>query len=609
MFYRLACALAVLSGLLLSLPADAGDLAPSGDTAKPPADPVVAALQAELDGDNAARQQRLRQALATSAEAPAAYWHAGRVSGSAGEWLDYRDVPPERLAALEEYRSRRDVAGETVADLLALADWCHERDMADTERAHLHQVLEQDPDHPQARERLGHIRLQGLWITPEQIARAQQRSTERQASLEQFGATIVELLKRLDGSTYERNEARQTLMDLRDPAAIPAMERLLARTPETQMLLIDWLDQIDLYEATQAMARTALRTDNVEVQRAAAARLRDRPFDHFVPVLLGAMKTPVTMKSRVGISPDGWYVLEQYFEAETEHERRQLVRPTHVAQGLWICISRIDGGIRAKTFPLSDRGDLLSAQHLFFMRKNQGEQQRLEWTRRIRQINQRAEVVLRHVTGDTQARGPDDWWERWAAHNGMHSTGDKPLLRVVQDPERVYVDQPTKELTQNRVTVTFGNCTCFAAGTPVWTERGAIPIEQIAVGDRVLSQDVDTGELAYQPVLGTTVRPPAPQFRLATDSFTLQGTGGHPIWVNGQGWRLLRDLEPGMLLHGTAGAQPILDVAPAEDAEAYNLIVADFHTYFVGEGTILCHDNTPREPTNALVPGLLSAAQ
>src|SRR5690606_15319279 len=114
--------------------------------------------------------------------------------------------------------------------------------------------------------------------------------------------------------------------------------------------------------------------------------------------------------------------------------------------------------------------------------------------------------------------------------------------------------------------------------------------------------------LAYQPVLETTVRPPLPLTRLETTAVALQGTGGHPIWVNGQGWRLLRELEPGMLLHGTAGAQPVLDVAPAADAEAYNLVVADFHTYFIGEGAILCHDNTPREPTNALVPGLLRAA-
>ena len=36
---------------------------------------------------------------------------------------------------------------------------------------------------------------------------------------------------------------------------------------------------------------------------------------------------------------------------------------------------------------------------------------------------------------------------------------------------------------------------------------------------------------------------------------------------------------------------------------AYNLIVADFSTYFVAERGLLVHDNTPRKPTAALLPG------
>ena len=38
--------------------------------------------------------------------------------------------------------------------------------------------------------------------------------------------------------------------------------------------------------------------------------------------------------------------------------------------------------------------------------------------------------------------------------------------------------------------------------------------------------------------------------------------------------------------------------------ELHNLVVADFHTYFVTDAKILTHDNTIREPTAALVPGL-----
>jgi hypothetical protein len=45
-------------------------------------------------------------------------------------------------------------------------------------------------------------------------------------------------------------------------------------------------------------------------------------------------------------------------------------------------------------------------------------------------------------------------------------------------------------------------------------------------------------------------------------------------------------------------------VKPFGQEEAYNLVVADFNTYFVGETGVLVHDNTPRTPTRATVPGL-----
>jgi hypothetical protein len=54
------------------------------------------------------------------------------------------------------------------------------------------------------------------------------------------------------------------------------------------------------------------------------------------------------------------------------------------------------------------------------------------------------------------------------------------------------------------------------------------------------------------------------------------------------------------------GTVRVSNVEKAEFAPTYNLIVADFPTYFVGEGMIFCHDNTVHQPTNSLVPGLAS---
>lgn len=43
----------------------------------------------------------------------------------------------------------------------------------------------------------------------------------------------------------------------------------------------------------------------------------------------------------------------------------------------------------------------------------------------------------------------------------------------------------------------------FAAGTPVHTEQGLVPIEKIRVGAHVLSQPEQGGERDYRPVINT----------------------------------------------------------------------------------------------------------
>ena len=63
-------------------------------------------------------------------------------------------------------------------------------------------------------------------------------------------------------------------------------------------------------------------------------------------------------------------------------------------------------------------------------------------------------------------------------------------------------------------------------------------------------------------------------------------------------------------MHSLAGGVRIesvekLETDPSYAGFAYNLILDDFHGYFVGDRGILVHDNTPRKPTAALLPGLM----
>jgi hypothetical protein len=150
---------------------------------------------------------------------------------------------------------------------------------------------------------------------------------------------------------------------------------------------------------------------------------------------------------------------------------------------------------------------------------------------------------------------------------------------------------------------------CFAAGTPVATLTGPVPIEKLQVGDRVLSQNADTGELAYKLVLGATIRPPVETALVTTTHGTFRATRGHPFWIVGQGWRMAKELQIGDRLHCLQGSATVTAISVQPNEKVYNLSVADYGTYFVGEGQILVHDNTPRVPTRAALPGFVAAGR
>jgi hypothetical protein len=120
----------------------------------------------------------------------------------------------------------------------------------------------------------------------------------------------------------------------------------------------------------------------------------------------------------------------------------------------------------------------------------------------------------------------------------------------------------------------------------------------------VLAQHAETGELAYKPVLRTTIRPQGELIKVTAGSESFQTSGGHLFWVSGKGWVKSRNLKSGQVLHTANGPLHVTGVEAGSIAQTFNLIVADFSTYFVGEQMILSHDNTVRTPTRALVPGL-----
>ena len=66
-----------------------------------------------------------------------------------------------------------------------------------------------------------------------------------------------------------------------------------------------------------------------------------------------------------------------------------------------------------------------------------------------------------------------------------------------------------------------------------------------------------------------------------------------------------RDIEPGVNFHGAEGTTRLHGSETAGVGAVYNLIVADFHSYFLGKSMIYSHDITVRKPMDLHVPGLV----
>jgi hypothetical protein len=127
---------------------------------------------------------------------------------------------------------------------------------------------------------------------------------------------------------------------------------------------------------------------------------------------------------------------------------------------------------------------------------------------------------------------------------------------------------------------------CFVAGTPILTPDGWKAVEEIGIGERVLSRDENdaSGEVRAKAVLATFVRV-SPVLNVHVGGKLIGTTGEHPFYVDGKGWVEARSLRIGDLLVSRSGETiPVEGIADSGRIElVYNFEVEDDHTYFVGK--------------------------
>ncbi len=152
----------------------------------------------------------------------------------------------------------------------------------------------------------------------------------------------------------------------------------------------------------------------------------------------------------------------------------------------------------------------------------------------------------------------------------------------------------------NLVTIVFSmfNPTCFTGDTPIYTDDGLVCIENIEVGDEVWAYNPETGETELKEVLNVWVKETDEILHVSTsDGETIDATTNHPFYVEDKGWVAASDLKIGDTFVTTDGDEvEVTDIELEKLAEpilVYNLDVADFDTYFVGEYQVLVHNYNP----------------
>jgi Pretoxin HINT domain len=577
---------------------------------------VDGVLAAERDGSVANRSRRLHTTVRQSPDFAPAQWQSGRVNLD-GQWVSIHKSFT-RLSGdktLAEYRALRAKTPKTLTGQLQLATWCRQHKLYDQQRAHLTAVLEINPNHAAARKALGFVRMGPFWISMSELKRRQKDAEQAAKDLKRWAPTVKSIRDAMaSGNRLRFQQGLKRLKAIDDPAAIPVIELLLTYgKPQLALIAIDYLGEKKSKESTLALCRQGLFSPWKTMRKRAAERLKKRKLEDFVPQILDIIATPLESRRVIYFSGAGELLLRDLYHRETRTTRyidildqRRVDRSVSVIQAQ---PSFADFPSTARfTLPQSylepfqpglarhNNDSLQRVKDAVHDRENAAEQ--INWS--TSEINQRAIAMLSAVSGKNFQNDPKKCWRWWKKFTEVKSDGEK----------RTYVRRLQIETINFIPEYTIAGCdytpkSCLVAGTPVWTDRGPVAVDKVQIGDRVLSQNVETGELAYKPVLKTTVRPKRPLIAVEIGPRTVRMTGGHPFWISGKGWVKARDIKAGMAMHDVIGTTAVRPVGTAAPEPTYNLIVADFHTYFVGETKVLSHDNTPIEPTNALVPGLL----
>lgn len=600
--------------------------APSCGFDNPKADSASAKLVREVleleqlpGNESSDRRTLLNPGSRPVTDPDAVWWQAGYAKSGNG-WKAYEETIADGndAAKLEQYQEQRVTSAKLPHPEWKLANWCRKNGLLDQERVHLMRAMASgDPavDRSAACERLGYQRVGETWISPQEIREARQLAAEVEQSHQRWDAKLEAVLNGLQGSHKQRMQAEASLKSITDPLAVPAIVSSFCMKSEPLAKIgVRTLGQIPQYQASRALAGQAVFSPWRTIRSEAIEFLKERKLEDFAPDLLMILAKPIQIRHQIDrgtvrvSQPEVGNIVNIQFAncdfalIEESHDTTRVAVRRLFPQSLQFSDDDPKLGstsTRYEQFPVPWRLGRSISNRLELELFDQAEA--IDYSAGVVNefrvsANERVGRVLSECADEPFTSDPEKWWDWWANHSGLSRPAQKNV---------VIVDERKPEPSYSIREISSGTTSCLVAGTPIWTEKGLVDIEKIQPGDRVLSKEIDTGELTFKPVLRVTERPPVPVAKIHLANESIEASSGHHFWVSGAGWTKTRKLSSGQPIHTVTGMQRIERIVDkSRTASVYNLVVLDAHTYFVGKSMILSHDVLLPSPTNVKVPGL-----
>lgn len=605
-------------------------------------------LKREFEGQTVDRRALLDSQTATDMHR----WQAGLLKLD-DTWLPVETLSEDQLN--KEYLEKRLEFCNKPNMHLILAHWCVRNDLSEQARAHYFGVLAANPDHLEARKYLGYVWVAGQWVEQAVLASGQLAVQQSLAQLEAWVPEVQEIVSGLQSSNAKRMTQSMLELDRLDiDQALPALEFFAGNIDDDLARpLIRKISAVKSPAACQALVRISLMHSSPAVRQQTSDAIRTYSVHYFVPDLLRMLETQAQVSNRLLIHNNGNIGLETVVTNELQnrkqarraqrlvnvvakftssssvslntktsgevtlistHTRNHVPQPIDIGRVSGVSKVNLGGSSSSATYvPMNVQ--LTAARNLH----EHGKQQERAVAQRNRGVQEKASNICSLLRATTDAELGDDaesWWSWWRESNERYESNKPTSYAYTQQRQQIAIaSHASSSLSrENAHTYDYGRRTmgysCLVAGTLVQTASGLKPVETIQIGDFVLSQDVETAQLALKPVLLTTIRPPKDTFEVVTPYQTIEATGGHNWWVSGEGWVMTRNLLPNMQLHTATGTLTVAELNHnPQEQRTFNLVVDGFHTYFVGPQRVLSYDNTLLEPTLRKVPGFDALAE